>query len=128
MLGGMIGGLGSAWLTDLATKIMVRINRGIYEPEFRILTQAIAVVAMALGYFVFVWLFEHPFSTGYYLGAFLHGCICLGITVSTVSSSLYILCVSLSHFNCSRPRLEHNTDKSSGIRILLRQRKSSAYR
>ncbi|KGO43025.1 Major facilitator superfamily domain, general substrate transporter [Penicillium expansum] len=91
MLGGMIGGLGSAWLTDLATKIMVRINRGIYEPEFRILTQAIAVVAMALGYFVFEWLFEHPFSTGYYLGAFLHGCICLGITVSTVSSSLYIL-------------------------------------
>ncbi|KAJ5971319.1 Major facilitator superfamily domain general substrate transporter [Penicillium vulpinum] len=91
MLGGMIGGLGSAWVTDLITKIMVRINRGIYEPEFRILTQAISAAVLALGYFVFVWLFEHPFSTGYYLGSFLHGCICLGITVSTVSSSLYIL-------------------------------------
>ncbi|KAJ5371831.1 Major facilitator superfamily domain general substrate transporter [Penicillium concentricum] len=91
MAGGMIGGLGSAWVTDLITKIMVRINRGIYEPEFRILTQVISGTFMALGYFVFVWLFEHPFPTGYFLGSFLHGCICLGITVSTVSASLYML-------------------------------------
>ncbi|GME23754.1 Major facilitator superfamily [Neofusicoccum parvum] len=91
LLGGLIGGLGSGKLCDISSRTFARWNRGVYEPEFRIPVQIIAALLLGIGYFVFMWNMENPTPTGYYLGAFCHGCICCGITVTSNSASLYIL-------------------------------------
>ncbi|KAH7026872.1 major facilitator superfamily domain-containing protein [Macrophomina phaseolina] len=91
LLGGLIGGLGSGKLCDISSRTFARLNRGIYEPEFRIPVQIIAALLLGIGYFVFMWKMENPTPKGYYLGAFCHGCICCGITVASNSASLYIL-------------------------------------
>ncbi|QKX54974.1 uncharacterized protein TRUGW13939_02064 [Talaromyces rugulosus] len=90
-LGGIIGGVGGGWLTDVITKALIRANGGVYEPEFRIPVQVAAAASLVLGYFLFAWDLKHPTPTGYYLGSFCHGCICFGITLATLSASLYIL-------------------------------------
>ncbi|KAB2578001.1 putative MFS-type transporter [Lasiodiplodia theobromae] len=91
LLGGLIGGIGSGKLCDSSSRTFARWNKGIYEPEFRIPVQVIAAVLLGIGYFVFMWDMENPTPKGYYLGAFCHGCICCGITVTSSSASLYIL-------------------------------------
>lgn len=91
LLGGLIGGFGSGKLCDISSKTFSKWNKGIYEPEFRIPVQIIAAFLLGVGYFVFMWDMENPTPKGYYLGAFCHGCICCGITVTSNSASLYIL-------------------------------------
>lgn len=70
---------------------LARCNKGTYEPEFRIPVQLIGALLIGIGYFVFMWDMQHPTPTGYYLGAFCHGCICAGITVTSNSAALYVL-------------------------------------
>lgn len=91
LIGGLIGGVAGGWLCDKSTKKLTRLNHGTFEPEFCIPVQIIAAILFGLGWFVFMWDVEHPTSHGYYLGAFCHGSICVGITLTTTSASLYIL-------------------------------------
>ncbi|KAL1615290.1 hypothetical protein SLS54_009069, partial [Diplodia seriata] len=92
LIGGLIGGIGSGKLCDSTSRTFARWNRGVYEPEFRIPAQALAALLLGVGYFVFMWDMRHPTSGGgYYLGAFCHGCVCCGVTVTSSSAALYIL-------------------------------------
>jgi hypothetical protein len=61
------------------------------EPEFVIPAQIIAAVLFGIGWFVFMWVVQHPTPRGYYLGAFCHGSLCCAITINSTSASLYIL-------------------------------------
>ncbi|OMP82082.1 Protein HOL1, partial [Diplodia seriata] len=89
LIGGLIGGIGSGKLCDSTSRTLARRNRGVYEPEFRIPTQALAALLLGVGYFVFMWDMQE--QHGYYLGAFCHGCVCCGVTVTSSSAALYIL-------------------------------------
>lgn len=91
LVGGLLGGIIGAWLCNISTDALTKLNKGTYEPEFRIPVQIVAVLLFGIGYFVFMWDLEHPRPNGYYLAAFCHGCICAGTTVTQTSSSLYIL-------------------------------------
>lgn len=96
LLGGLIGGIGGAYLCNLSTKTLTRLNKGTHEPEFRIPVQIFAALLFGLGYFLFMWDLEHPTPHGYFFAAFCHGCICAGITLASTSASLYILYVACS--------------------------------
>lgn len=72
---------------------MARANGGIYEPEFRIIANILAFLTLSIGWFVFMWLLDHPTPTGYYAGAVCHACIIFGVTVTSTTGALYILFV-----------------------------------
>ncbi|KFY24083.1 hypothetical protein V491_02292, partial [Pseudogymnoascus sp. VKM F-3775] len=97
LLGGLIGGVGGAKLCDMSSIWLVKRNRGTYEAEFRIPIQILGALLLGLGFFVFMWDVNHPTTHGYYLGAVCHGFICAGVTVTSTSSSLYIIDAYRAH-------------------------------
>ena len=70
---------------------MSRANNGVFEAEFRIPINLLAALFLGIGWFVFMWDVDHPRPNGYYLGAFCHGCVCFGVTITSTSGGLYIL-------------------------------------
>ncbi|OCL10794.1 MFS general substrate transporter, partial [Glonium stellatum] len=89
-IGGIIG-VSAGWMCDVSARTMSRANKGIFEAEFRIPINILAAVFLGIGWFVFMWDVDHPRPNGYYLGAFCHGCVCFGVTITSVSGGLYIL-------------------------------------
>jgi hypothetical protein len=70
---------------------MVKRNNGVFEAEFRIPIQVMGAVLVAIGYFVFMWALSTDQAEAYYIGSVCHGLICAGVTITSTSSSLYIM-------------------------------------
>ncbi|KXH36977.1 major facilitator superfamily transporter [Colletotrichum simmondsii] len=92
--GALIGGLfaipvGS--LCDWSAMIMSKWNGGVYEAEFRIPVNILGAALCGLGWFLLMWVVDHPSMNGYFLGAFCLGCIAFSISVPSTSAGLYIL-------------------------------------
>lgn len=93
-VGGLLGGILAIPIGDVCdwtARVFAKLNHGVFESEFRIPINILAVVFCALGWFLFMWDVNHPRPNGYYLGAFCHGAVCFGISVSSTSAGLYIL-------------------------------------
>ncbi|KKY15770.1 putative mfs transporter [Phaeomoniella chlamydospora] len=97
LIGGLLGGLGGAILGDASSHVLVKRNNGVFEAEFRIVIQAVGAVLAAVGYFVFMWALDTNHPQAYYIGSACHGLICAGITITTTSSSLYIIDAHRGH-------------------------------
>lgn len=78
-------------LCDWSARLMARLNRGIFEAEFRIPVNILGAVFCGLGWFLFMWTVDNPIPDGYLLGSFCLGCVCFGISVPSTSAGLYIL-------------------------------------
>ncbi|CEJ60763.1 hypothetical protein PMG11_09325 [Penicillium brasilianum] len=91
LLGGLFGGVAGAKLCDASSHAMVKRNNGVFEAEFRIIIQAMGAVLVAIGYFVFMWALSTDQAEAYYIGSACHGLICAGVTITSTSSSLYII-------------------------------------
>lgn len=90
-LGGVLA-VGVGPLCDWTARALARRNRGgVFEAEFRIPVNALGAVFVGLGWFLFMWVVDHPAPRGYLLGSFAHGCVCFGISVPSTSAGLYIL-------------------------------------
>ncbi|KAK3937843.1 major facilitator superfamily domain-containing protein [Diplogelasinospora grovesii] len=92
--GALIGGILAIFagpMCDWTARVLSRMNNGVFEAEFRIPINILAALGTALGWFLFMWDVNHPTPNGYYLGAFCHGLVCFGISVSSTSAGLYIL-------------------------------------
>lgn len=93
--GAFVGGVlavGVGPLCDWTARALARRNRGgVFEAEFRIPVNALGAVFVGLGWFLFMWVVDHPAPRGYLLGSFAHGCVCFGISVPSTSAGLYIL-------------------------------------
>ncbi|KAJ0300165.1 hypothetical protein COL516b_008513 [Colletotrichum fioriniae] len=92
--GALIGGLfaipvGS--LCDWSAMIMSKWNGGVYEAEFRIPVNILGAALSGLGWFLLMWVVDHPSANGYFLGAFCLGCMAFSISVPSTSAGLYIL-------------------------------------
>lgn len=93
-VGAFIGGMLAVAvgpLCDWTARTMARMNGGVFEAEFRIPVNVFGALFCGLGWFLFMWVVEHPTPKGYYLGSFAHGCVCFGISVPSTSAGLYIL-------------------------------------
>lgn len=88
--GGVLA-VGAGPACDWSAGAMARLNGGVFEAEFRIPVCALGALFCGLGWFLFMWVVEHPRPGGYYLGSFAHGCVCFGISVPSTSAGLYIL-------------------------------------
>ncbi|KAL1879155.1 hypothetical protein Daus18300_001734 [Diaporthe australafricana] len=78
-------------MCDWSARTLARLNRGVYEAEFRIPVNILGGLFCGLGWFLFMWVVDNPRPDGYFLGAFCHGCACFGISVPSTSAGLYIL-------------------------------------
>ncbi|KAI3539431.1 hypothetical protein CSPX01_08877 [Colletotrichum filicis] len=92
--GALIGGLfaipvGS--LCDWSAMIMSKWNGGVYEAEFRIPVNILGAALSWLGWFLLMWVVDHPSTNGYFPGAFCLGCMAFSISVPSTSAGLYIL-------------------------------------
>ncbi|KAJ9139459.1 MFS general substrate transporter [Pleurostoma richardsiae] len=78
-------------LCDWSARALSRLNKGIYEAEFRIPINILAVLCCSCGWFLFMWVVDHPRPNGYLLGSFCYGLTCFGISIASTSAGLYVL-------------------------------------
>lgn len=94
--GGFIGGVLATVagpICDWTARVLSRLNKGVFEAEFRLPAISIGVFCCSLGWFLFMWVVDNPRPDGYYIGAFCYGIACFGISVPSTAAGLYILYV-----------------------------------
>lgn len=89
--GPFIGGLLALLLTmfagDPVVKIMGRLNRGVYEPEFRLVFMSVSAFFCGVGFFLFGWALHEGFSA--VVCSFLWGIQMFGIITGIWSTISY---------------------------------------
>ncbi|KAF2148903.1 serine/threonine kinase 16 [Myriangium duriaei CBS 260.36] len=86
-IGGLIASLITMFAGDPVIKILGRRNKGVYEPEFRLVFMALSAITCALGFFTFGWAMAHGKSAE--LCSFLWGVQMFGIIVGIWSTITY---------------------------------------
>jgi MFS family permease len=86
-IGGMIGSIIAAVFGDYVIKYMTRKNRGVYEPEFRLVFMLPAAIACGLGMFLFGYTLE--IGAAAELCAFLQGVMMVGVLIGIFSTLSY---------------------------------------
>jgi hypothetical protein len=87
-LGGLLGSILTGATLDPLIKWCAKKNKGVYEPEYRLLGM-IPSVTIVIGLCLFGYLAEQ--GSSYYLTAFFHGMDLFGIVVAAISTSTYVL-------------------------------------
>lgn len=88
-LGAIIGFILSGLLSDWSTKFMIRRNKGVYEPEFRILLVIPQLIFGCVGLYGFGITANHP--THWIWPDFFFALEVIGMVLGAVASALYIV-------------------------------------
>jgi len=88
-VGGLIGSAIVAWTSDPIAKWMTKLNKGIYEPEFRLVHLTIALICCGVGMFGY----GHFTQVGYNANvcAVFQGIMMTGVLIGTISPVAYAL-------------------------------------
>jgi hypothetical protein len=87
-LGGLLGSLFLGATLDPLIKWCAKKNKGVYEPEYRLLGM-IPSVTVVIGLVLFGYCAQQ--GSSYYLTAFFHGMDLFGIVVAAIAASTYVL-------------------------------------
>ena len=87
-LGGLLGSIFLGALLDPVIKWCAKRNRGIYEPEYRLLGM-IPSLLTGVGLFAFGYMCQNYYS--YYATATMHGMDLFGIVCAAISASAYVI-------------------------------------
>lgn len=90
-IGAMIGLVLSGVLTDSMTKVMIRLNRGKYEPEFRLLLVVFQLVFACMGLYGFGWTASDVMKYHWLLPDVFFAFLIIGMVMGAVAASLYIV-------------------------------------
>ncbi|TAQ90463.1 hypothetical protein B7494_g1185 [Chlorociboria aeruginascens] len=90
-IGAILGFVFAGLLADWSAKFMTRKNRGIYEPEFRIVLVIPQLVFGCAGLYGFGVTASKPVDYSYILPIFFFGLEVMGMVIGAVASSLYIV-------------------------------------
>ncbi|KAJ5670271.1 uncharacterized protein N7477_005634 [Penicillium maclennaniae] len=90
-IGSLIGLVLSAVLTDFMTKIMIRLNRGKYEPEFRLLLVVFQLIFAGMGLYGFGWTASDVMKYQWLLPDVFFAFLIIGMVMGAVAASLYIV-------------------------------------
>lgn len=88
-LGAILGFVVAGLLSDWSTKLMIRRNKGVYEPEFRILLVVPQLVFGCAGLYGFGITSNHV--THWFLPDFFFALEVMGMVIGAVASALYIV-------------------------------------
>ncbi|TVY80562.1 Protein HOL1 [Lachnellula suecica] len=87
-IGGLLAVLFFGVIADPVIMFMTRRNKGVYEPEYRLL---LSVFGLLSGVGLFGYGYVAQMYGSYYIAAFLHGILLFGVMGMLVSTSLYAL-------------------------------------
>lgn len=90
-IGSMMGLVLSGVLTDWMTKVMIRLNRGRYEPEFRLLLVIPQLIFACMGLYGFGWTASDVMKYHWLLPDVFFGFLIIGMVMGAVAASLYIV-------------------------------------
>ncbi|KAL8789845.1 MAG: hypothetical protein Q9213_000913 [Squamulea squamosa] len=90
-VGAILGFIISGLLADWSTKIMIKRNKGVYEPEFRIVLVALQLVFGGVGLYGFGITAEHVGRYGWFLPDLFFAFEVGGMVLGAVASALYIV-------------------------------------
>ncbi|OQD70091.1 hypothetical protein PENDEC_c027G00485 [Penicillium decumbens] len=90
-IGSMLGLVLSGVLTDSMTKMMIRLNRGKYEPEFRLLLVVFQLIFTCMGLYGFGWTANDVTKYHWLLPDVFFAFLIIGMVMGAVAASLYIV-------------------------------------
>ncbi|PQE03431.1 major facilitator superfamily transporter protein [Rutstroemia sp. NJR-2017a BBW] len=90
-IGAILGFLIAGLLADWSAKWMTRRNKGVYEPEFRILLVIPQLVFGCAGLYGFGITANNPVHYGWFWPIFFFGLEVMGMVIGAVASALYIV-------------------------------------
>lgn len=90
-IGALLGFALSGFLADWSTKIMIRRNKGIYEPEFRIVLVLAQLVSGCVGLYGFGFAADNVQRFGWFWPDFFFATEVIGMVLGAVASALYIV-------------------------------------
>lgn len=90
-IGSILGLVISGLLSDWMNQIMIKFNRGRYEPEFRILLVIFQLIFSGAGLFGFGLVAEDIASYGWLVADAFFALVIIGMVMGAVSSALYIV-------------------------------------
>ncbi|APA06943.1 hypothetical protein SS1G_04394 [Sclerotinia sclerotiorum 1980 UF-70] len=90
-VGAVLGFVVAGVLSDWSAKYMTRKNKGIYEPEFRILLVIPQFIFGCAGLYGFGITANRPVDFGWFWPIFFFGLEVMGMVIGAVASSLYIV-------------------------------------
>ncbi|KAJ5774597.1 hypothetical protein N7457_009493 [Penicillium paradoxum] len=90
-IGSMIGLVLSGLLSDSINKLMIRLNHGKYEPEFRILLVIFLLIFSGIGLYGFGWTANNVMRYDWLLPDVFFALLIVGMVMGAVAASLYIV-------------------------------------
>ncbi|KAJ5961030.1 uncharacterized protein N7479_008180 [Penicillium vulpinum] len=90
-IGSIVGLILSALLSDSINKLMIRLNCGKYEPEFRILLVIPQLIFCGIGIYGFGWTANDVMQYGWLLPDVFFAFLIVGMVMGAVAASLYIV-------------------------------------
>ena len=90
-IGAVIGFILSGFFSDYSTKVMIKWNNGIYEPEFRLLLVIPQLVFGAIGLYGFGWAAANVQPDGYVTPDIFFALEVIAMINGAVASALYIV-------------------------------------
>ncbi|KAL4779094.1 major facilitator superfamily domain-containing protein [Aspergillus varians] len=90
-IGAMAGLVLSGLLSDFMNRLMVKLNKGRYEPEFRILLVVFQLIFCGIGMYGFGITANDAAHYGWLPPDVFFGCVVAGMVMGAVASALYIV-------------------------------------
>lgn len=90
-VGAIIGFILSGLLADWSTKFMIKRNKGVYEPEFRIILVIVQLVFGCVGLYGFGITAQNVGRYGWFLPDMFFAFEVAGMVMGAVASALYIV-------------------------------------
>ncbi|KAJ6020843.1 Major facilitator superfamily domain general substrate transporter, partial [Penicillium herquei] len=103
-IGAILGLFISGFLTDFMNKMMIRLNKGKYEPEFRILLVIFQLIFSGMGLYGYGWTASDVEKYRWLLPVVFFAFVVIGMVMGAVASALYIIDahreISVEAFTC----------------------------
>lgn len=90
-IGSVIGLFLSFFLTDFLNKMMIRLNGGKFEPEFRILLVIFQLIFSGIGLYGFGWTASDIRKYHWLVPDIFFAFVIIGMVMGAVAASLYIV-------------------------------------
>ncbi|KAI9373308.1 major facilitator superfamily domain-containing protein [Aspergillus egyptiacus] len=90
-IGAMLGLVLSGLLSDSINSLMIKLNKGRYEPEFRILLVIFQLIFCGIGLYGFGITANNAARYGWLPPAVFFACVVIGMVMGAVASALYIV-------------------------------------
>lgn len=90
-IGSMIGLVLSGLLTDTMNKVMIHLNHGKYEPEFRLVLVIFQLIFSATGLYGFGWTANNVVKYHWLVLDVFFSFVIVGMVMGAVAASLYIV-------------------------------------